>query len=168
MSNDTTLLFGLAGVRVERVVLLPGGVREVHVQTAAEGASGCPSCDVLSSSMRGNVATAPRDIPYGTGPLAVVWHKRRWRCRETLCGWADLSPRRFPSCRRGRGPRGGCGRRSALADSSKAGRVSKEAASAIFRANSRGAKLIWAWMRQEELWETHSCTWSSTRRSRRR
>jgi len=85
LSNDTTLLFGLAGVRVERVVLLPGGLREVHVQTAAEGAAGCPSCGVLSSSGKGQVATAPRDIPYGTGPVAVVWHKRRWRCREVLC-----------------------------------------------------------------------------------
>jgi transposase len=85
LSNDTTLLFGLAGVRVERVVLLPGGVREVHVQTADEGASGCPSCGVLSSSVKGNVTTTPRDIPYGTGLIAVVWHKRRWRCREPLC-----------------------------------------------------------------------------------
>jgi hypothetical protein len=48
LSNDTTLLFGLAGVRVERVVLRPGGIREVHVQTVDEGASGCPSCGVLS------------------------------------------------------------------------------------------------------------------------
>jgi transposase len=86
LSNDTTLLFGLAGVRVERVVLLPGGVREVHVQTVDEGASGCPLCGVLSSSPKGNVVTAPRDIPYGAGPITVVWHKRRWRCRETLCG----------------------------------------------------------------------------------
>jgi hypothetical protein len=85
LSNDTTLLFGLAGVRVERVVLGPDGIREVHVQTADEGASGCPSCGVLSLSMKGNVATAPRDIPYGTRPVAVVWHKRRWRCREVLC-----------------------------------------------------------------------------------
>ena len=79
MSNDTTLLFGLAGVRVERVVLLPGGIREVHVQTVAEGVSSCPSCGVLSSSVKGHVTTWPRDIPYGTRPIAVVWHKRRWR-----------------------------------------------------------------------------------------
>ena len=39
----------------------------------------------MSSSVKGNVTTAPRDIPYGTGPIAVVWHKRRWRCREALC-----------------------------------------------------------------------------------
>lgn len=67
MSNDTTLPFGLAGVRVEHVVLLPGGVREVHLQTADESAADCPSCGVPSSSVKGNVATAPRGIPYGCG-----------------------------------------------------------------------------------------------------
>jgi len=85
MSNSTTLLFGLAGVRVERVVLLPGGAREVHVQTASGAAAGCPSCGVISASVKGWVTTTPRDIPYGEGPIAVVWHKRRWRCRELLC-----------------------------------------------------------------------------------
>jgi transposase len=85
LSNDTSLLFGLAGVRVERVLLLPDGTREVHVVTAVEAASACPSCGVLSSSVKGNVTTAPRDIPYGAGRIAVVWRKRRWRCRERLC-----------------------------------------------------------------------------------
>ncbi|WP_166665764.1 transposase family protein [Kribbella caucasensis] len=72
-------------MRVERVVLLPGGVREVHVHTADQAAAGCPSCGLVSSSVKGHVVTAPRDIPYGTRPIAVVWHKRRWRCREPLC-----------------------------------------------------------------------------------
>jgi transposase len=85
LSNPTTLLFGLADARVERVVLLPDGTREVHVQTAYEAAAACPSCGVRSSSVKGNVTTAPRDIPYGTRRIAVVWHKRRWRCREPLC-----------------------------------------------------------------------------------
>lgn len=85
MSNSTTLLFGLAGVRVERVVLLPDGAGEVHVQTACGAAAGCPSCGVISSSVKGYVTTTPRDIPYGTRRIAVVWHKRRWRCGEVLC-----------------------------------------------------------------------------------
>jgi transposase len=79
------LLFGLAGVRVGRVVLLPDGTREVHVQTACEDAAACPSCGVISSSVKGNVTTSPRDIPYGTRRIVVLWHKRRWRCREALC-----------------------------------------------------------------------------------
>lgn len=73
LSDDAMLLFGLAGVRVERVVLLPGGVREVPVQTAGEGGSGCSSCGVLSSSMKGRVVTTPRDIPCWTGSVAMVW-----------------------------------------------------------------------------------------------
>src|SRR4029453_526317 len=85
LSNSTTLLFGLAGVRVGRVVLLPDGTREVHVQTACEDAAACPSCGVISSSVKGNVTTSPRDIPYGTRRIVVLWHKRRWRCREALC-----------------------------------------------------------------------------------
>ena len=85
MSNGTTLLFGLAGVRVERVVPLPDGAREVHVQTACEAAAACPSCGVISSSAKANVTTSPRDIPYGEGRITVLWHKRRWRCREALC-----------------------------------------------------------------------------------
>jgi transposase len=85
LSKSTTLLFGLAGVRVERVVLLSDGAREVHVQTACESAAACPSCGVVSSSVKGNVTTSPRDIPYGTRRIVVVWHKQRWRCREPLC-----------------------------------------------------------------------------------
>ena len=27
----------------------------------------------------------PKDLPYGEGRLAVVWHKRRWRCRRAGC-----------------------------------------------------------------------------------
>jgi hypothetical protein len=42
-------------------------------------------------SLKGNVATAPRDIPYGTRPIAVLWHKRRWRCQEPLCAKASFT-----------------------------------------------------------------------------
>jgi transposase len=86
LSNPTTLLFGLADVRVQRVVLLPDGTRQVHVRTACRAAAACPMCGVISSAVKGNVTTTPRDIPYGTRRIAVVWHKRRWRCREPLCG----------------------------------------------------------------------------------
>jgi hypothetical protein len=42
-----SLLFGLADVRVESVVPLPDGTREVHVRNASEVAAGCPSLSVL-------------------------------------------------------------------------------------------------------------------------
>ena len=31
------------------------------------------------------MCTRPRDIPYGTRVLRLIWHKQRWRCRERLC-----------------------------------------------------------------------------------
>ncbi|HEY6425024.1 MAG TPA: ISL3 family transposase [Pseudonocardiaceae bacterium] len=55
------------------------------METAAESASGCPSCGVVSMSVKEYVVTAPRDIPYGERGISLVWHKRRWRCVESTC-----------------------------------------------------------------------------------
>lgn len=86
MSHDTTLLFGLPGVRVQYVEQIQFGARVVHVLTAADGsAAGCPGCGVVSTSVKGKVTTAPRDIPYGETGISVLWHKTRWRCRESSC-----------------------------------------------------------------------------------
>ena len=85
MSNATTLLLGLQGVTVDRVVLRPGGVREVHVSTADPCAAGCPSCGEVSTSPKQWVTTRPRDLPYGETPVVVVWRKRRWRCQVVEC-----------------------------------------------------------------------------------
>ena len=78
-------MFDLEGLAVERVDRDAFGGRLVHVVTRDDAASACPSCGVFSSAVKGQVSTRPRDIPYGTALLRVVWHKRRWRCRETLC-----------------------------------------------------------------------------------
>lgn len=85
MSDGTTLLFGLPGVRVERVERCADGTRVVHVVTAEETAAACPSCGVLSTSVKARVMTSPKDIPYGLGRILVRWHKTRWRCREDYC-----------------------------------------------------------------------------------
>ena len=86
MNDDTSVLFGLPGVRVQRVDLDEYGGRTVHVETAAgTSASGCPSCAVVSTSVKGNVITRPVDLPYGQAGLTVAWHKTRWRCREPSC-----------------------------------------------------------------------------------
>ncbi|MBX6722706.1 MAG: transposase family protein, partial [Dactylosporangium sp.] len=53
--------------------------------TASEYAGMCPGCGAVSTSVKGAVTTRPRDIPYGTGGLELVWHKRRWRCRTADC-----------------------------------------------------------------------------------
>ena len=91
MSDGTTLLFGLPGVRVERVERLADGTRVVHVATAEETAAACPSCGVVSSSRKGRVSTSPRDIPYGEDPIRVRWTKTRWRCREDYCERASFT-----------------------------------------------------------------------------
>jgi transposase len=85
VSDGTTLLFGLPGVRVERVERCADGTRVVHVVTAEETAAACPSCGVLSTSVKARVITSPKDIPYGLGRILVRWHKTRWRCREHYC-----------------------------------------------------------------------------------
>ena len=85
MSDGTTLLFGLPGVRVERVERLADGTRVVHVVTDEEAAAACPSCGVFSTSRKGRATTSPRDLPYGAEPIVVRWHKTRWRCREDYC-----------------------------------------------------------------------------------
>jgi transposase len=83
--NGTTLLFGLPGVRVGRVDRRVDGTRVVHVVTAEQSAAACPSCGVLSTSVKARVTTSPRDIPYGQDPIVVLWNKTRWRCREDYC-----------------------------------------------------------------------------------
>ena len=91
MSDGTTLLFGLPGVRVERVERLADGTRVVHVATAEETAAACPSCGVFSTSVKGRVTTSPKDIPYGEDRIVVRWNKTRWRCREDYCERASFT-----------------------------------------------------------------------------
>jgi transposase len=86
VDQSTTVLFGLPEVRVRRVDQVESGARVVHVETAEGGsAASCPGCGVVSVSVKENVVTRPVDLSYGERPLAVAWHKTRWRCREPLC-----------------------------------------------------------------------------------
>ena len=80
-----TRLLGLDGLAVVRVERDESGARVVHVVTADETASACPSCGVLSTSAKGPACSQPRDIPYAEAGVRLVWHKRRWRCRERAC-----------------------------------------------------------------------------------
>ncbi len=85
VESDGSRLLGLGGLAVQRVDRDAFGGRVVHVETAEESASACPSCGVFSTSVKGQATTRPRDIRYGTAPLRLVWHKRRWRCAQRLC-----------------------------------------------------------------------------------
>jgi len=91
VTDGTTLLFGLPGVEVERVEGLADGTRVVHAVTAGEAAAACPSCGVVSTSVKARVTTSPRDIPYGQDRIIVRWNKTRWRCREEYCGRSSFT-----------------------------------------------------------------------------
>jgi transposase len=81
-ADATTVLFGLPGVRVERVEGHAGGIRVVDVVTNEPTAAACPSCGVVSTSVKDYVVTSPKDIPYCEERIVVRWNKIRWRCRE--------------------------------------------------------------------------------------
>lgn len=85
MDQSTTVLFGLPGVRVDRVSTDDAGVRLVEFFTDDERAAACPSCGVVSTSVKGYVVTRPKDLPYGDDPIKLQWNKTRWRCREDYC-----------------------------------------------------------------------------------
>jgi len=89
--SDASRLLDLGGLAVDRVASDAFGGRVVHLVTADETASACPSCGVLSVCLKGRVCTRPRDIPYGTRVLRLIWHKRRWRCKERLCPRASFT-----------------------------------------------------------------------------
>jgi transposase len=85
MFDATTVLFGLPGVRVERVERHADGTRVVDVVTNESTAAACPSCGVVSTSVKDCVVTSPKDISYGEDRIVVRWNKVRWRCREDHC-----------------------------------------------------------------------------------
>ena len=83
--SGASRLLGLDGLAVDRAELDAFGGRALHVVTADQTASACPSCGVFSISLKGLVSTRARDIPYGATALRLLWHKRRWRCVERAC-----------------------------------------------------------------------------------
>lgn len=85
INEDATALLGLEGLALGRVEVEEDGARVVHVVTADETAAACPTCGVVSSSRKGSATTRPRDVRYGPDPVLLVWHKSRWRCRESRC-----------------------------------------------------------------------------------
>jgi transposase len=85
LEQGASRLLGIEGLAVARVDLEEDGTRVAHVVADDESATACPSCGVFSTSVKGHAITRPRDIPYGQSPVHLVWHKRRWRCRERAC-----------------------------------------------------------------------------------
>jgi hypothetical protein len=59
----------------------------VHVVTAQETAAACPSCGVVSTSVKARVVTSPRDIGCGQDRIVVRWNKN---ARETTEPTSDV------------------------------------------------------------------------------
>jgi transposase len=76
---------------VRRVELGAGGVRIVHVVTADPLARGCRGCGVVATRVKECVVTRPRDVDVGGEPVRLVWHKRRWLCRESGCALGSFT-----------------------------------------------------------------------------
>jgi hypothetical protein len=75
MVNDTTLLLGLDGLAVTKVVAAGDGARDepvVHLATADERARLCPQCGVAAVQMKEWVTTRPRDLPSAGGAVRCV------------------------------------------------------------------------------------------------
>ncbi|MFI6732485.1 ISL3 family transposase [Nonomuraea sp. NPDC050451] len=88
MVNDTTLLLGLDGVAVTKVVAAGQGPQEgpvLHLATADEKARRCPQCGVAAVRMKEWVITRPRDLPIGGRRCTLRWRKRRWCCDQASC-----------------------------------------------------------------------------------
>lgn len=91
VEQGATRLLGIEGLTVVSVEVDAAGARVVHAVTDEGMPPACPACGVVSTSPRGRVRTHPRDVPYGDAPLRLVWHKSRWRCRESACPRASFT-----------------------------------------------------------------------------
>jgi len=77
------LLVGLPEVHVRGVHDEPGGPLVVHVESRLDQ-GWCYECGVRAS-IKDRPAVEFVDLPCFGRPTRLVWHKHRWRCRETAC-----------------------------------------------------------------------------------
>src|SRR5664279_5929125 len=84
MDQGSSLLLGIDGLNVDRVLIDAAGRRVVHCSTDPELAGWCPECRQQSSSPKERVTTRRRDLRIGPD-RPVLWHKRKWRCRVPEC-----------------------------------------------------------------------------------
>ena len=85
MDKGSSLLLGIDGLVVDRVLVDASGRRVVHCSTDPELAGWCPDCRQQSSSPKERVTTRPRDVRIGPDRPELLWHKRKWHCRVPEC-----------------------------------------------------------------------------------
>ena len=79
------------GMRVVSLVDADDGEAWVQIETTAS-IVGCHECGVRARS-KARPMTLIRDLEVAGRPIVVVWHKRRWQCREADCDvktWTEL------------------------------------------------------------------------------
>ncbi len=112
MDKTSSLVLGIDGLVVDRVLVEASGRRVVHCSTDPELAGSCAVCRQQSSSPKDRVATRPRDIRIGPDRPELLWHKRKWHLpgagmrakgvhRGAARGYARAGPDHHP------GPAGG-------------------------------------------------------------
>jgi hypothetical protein len=74
--SDASRLLDLGGLAVDRVASGPFGGRALHFLNAGESAFACPGWWGAVRLSEGRVCALPRDIPYGTQVLRLIWPKR--------------------------------------------------------------------------------------------
>ncbi len=85
MSDATSLLYDLPGFAVVSVEPMPGGGRQVVIMQSADEHA-CPRCGVLVGGRPFDVRPSRvKDLPVGHRRVEVIWRKRRYRCRESVC-----------------------------------------------------------------------------------
>lgn len=95
VDGAATRLLGLEGVGVVRVDHDQSGLPVAHLVTTDPTAAVCPGCGVASASRKARATTRPRHLPCGGQPVALVWHKTRWRCTNQACprgSFTDSTP----------------------------------------------------------------------------
>jgi len=85
----SSLLLGIDGLILDRVLIDDAGRRVVHCSTEPELAGWCPACRQQSSSPKERVTTRPRDVRIGPDRPVLLWHKRKWRCRAAAVSIGD-------------------------------------------------------------------------------
>jgi transposase len=89
--DRATALLGVEGMRVVEVEVDDDGRLAVWVATDDPGSAVCPGCGVPAVLVHERVVTRPADVRRGADPVVPVWLKRRWKCRNPVCGRATFT-----------------------------------------------------------------------------
>src|SRR3974390_1109564 len=90
-SGEATALLGMDGVVVLAMEQVESEWWQLVETTTA--VVGCPDCGVRATG-HGRSTVQVRDLPNGSGPVRLVWRKRRWRWLDPDCEQTRSEERR--------------------------------------------------------------------------